>query len=39
MEMRNLSDAEVKTLVIRLLKDVGFQQHKKDPARKEGYTN
>ena len=40
MEMSNLSDAEFKTLVIRisrnLIRDSGT---KKDPVRNEGFTN
>ena len=41
MEINNLSDAECKTLVIRMLKEPKSrpQQHKKDPVRNEGYTN
>ena len=43
MEVSNLSDAEFKTLVIRMLKelseDLSSKQHKKDPVRNEGYTN
>ena len=40
MEKSNLSDAEVKTLVKRMLKELTgyFQQHKKDPGKNEGYT-
>ena len=40
-EIRNLSNAEFKTLVIRMLKELSirFQQHKKDSVRNEGYTN
>ena len=40
MEISNLSDAEVKTLVKRMLKELTgyFQQHKKDPGKNEGYT-
>ena len=44
MEISNPSDAEFKTLVIRMLKDIlmgthwVLQQHKKDPGRNEGYT-
>ena len=34
MELSHLSDAEFKTLVIRLLKEP--QQHKKDPVRNKG---
>ena len=40
MEISNLSDAEFKTLDIRMLKELGGpQQDKKDPVRNEGYTN
>ena len=40
MEISNLSDAEFKTLVIRMLKELilNQQQHKKDSGRNEGYT-
>ena len=40
MEISNLSDAEFKTLVIRMLKEfIGyFNSIKKDPGRNEGYT-
>ena len=40
MEISNLSDAEFKTLIIRMLKGTHWvlQQHKKDPGRNEGYT-
>ena len=38
MEISNLSDAEYKTLVTRMLKyHWVLQQHKKDPARNEGH--
>ena len=39
MEISNLSDAEFKTLIIRMLKELKreSQQHKKDPIRNEGY--
>ena len=41
IEISNLSDAEFKTLVIRMLKELSEepQQHKKDTVRTEGYTN
>ena len=40
MKISNLSDAEFKTLVIRMLKELSEdQQHKKDPVRNEEYTN
>ena len=40
MEISSLSDAEFKTLVIRMLKELsGPQQCKKDPVRSKGYTN
>ena len=41
METRNLSDAEFKTLVIRMFNELSEepQQHKKGPVRKEGYMN
>ena len=41
MVISNLSDAEFKTLVIRMLKELSEdpQQHKKDPVRNGGYTN
>ena len=41
METSNLLDAKVKTLVIRMLRELkrGLQQHKKDPVRNEGYIN
>ena len=39
-EISNLSDAEFKTLDIRMLKELGGpQQDKKDPVRNEGFTN
>ena len=40
MEIRNLSDAEFKTLV-RMLKELSedLNDNKKDPGRNEGYTN
>ena len=40
MEISNLSDAEFKTLVIRMLKELseGLDSIKKDPLR-NGYTN
>ena len=41
MEMSNPSDAEFKTLVIRMLKELceGLHSIKKDPVRNKGYTN
>ena len=41
MEISNLSDAEFKTLVMRMLKEIreNLNSVKKDPARNEGYTN
>ena len=41
MEINNLSDAEFKTLVIRMLKEISEDHNsiKKDPVRNEGYTN
>ena len=41
METSNLSDAEFKTLVIRMLKELSedLSSIKKDPVRKEVYTN
>ena len=41
MEISNLSDAEFKTLVIRMLKELNedFNSIKKDPVRNEGYTS
>ena len=43
MEISNLSDAEFKTLLIRILKelneDLNIKRHKKGPVRNEGYTN
>ena len=40
-EISNLSDAEVKTLVIRMLKELSedLSSIKKDPVRDEGLTN
>ena len=40
MEKTNQSDAEFKTLVIRMLEELieYKQQNKKDPGRNEGYT-
>ena len=40
MDISNLSDAEFKTLVIRMLGElIGyFNSIKKDPGRNEGYT-
>ena len=37
MEISNPSDAEFKTLDIRMLKELS--EDKKDPVRNEGYTN
>ena len=41
MEISYLSDAEFKTLVIRMLKKLSedLNSIKKDPVRNEGYTN
>ena len=41
MEISNQSDAEFKTLVIRMLKELSedLKQHKNDPVRNEGFTN
>ena len=41
MEISNLSDVEFKTLVIRMLEELSedLNSIKKDPVRKEGYTN
>ena len=41
MEISNLSEAELKTLVIRMFKEFSEDliNIKKDPVRKEGYTN
>ena len=41
MEISNLSDAEFKTLVIRMLKEHSEDLNgiKKDPVRNEGFTN
>ena len=41
MEMSNLSDAEFKTLAIKMLKELSEDLNgiKKDPVRNEGYTN
>ena len=41
MEIRNLSDAEFKILVIRMLKELSedLSSIKKETIRKEGYTN
>ena len=40
-EIDNLLDAEFKTLVIKMLKELSEepQQHKIDPVRNEGFTN
>ena len=40
-EISNLSDAEVKTLVIRMLKELSedLSSIKKDPVRNKGFTN
>ena len=40
MEMSNLSDAEFKTLVTRMLRELTgyFDGIKNDPIRNEGYT-
>ena len=41
IEISNLSDAEFKALVIRMLKELSedLNRIKKDPVRNEGYTN
>ena len=41
METSNLSDAEFKTLVIRVLRELGedLSNIKNDPVRNKGYTN
>ena len=41
MEISNLSDAEFKTLVIRMLSELrtNLNSIKKDPVRNKGYTN
>ena len=41
MELSNLSDAEFKTLVVRMLKELSehFKSIKKDLVRNEGHTN
>ena len=41
IEINNLSDAEFKTLIIRILKELSedLSSTKKDPVRNEGYTN
>ena len=41
MEISNLSDAEFKTLIIRILKELSedLSSTKKDPVRNEGFTN
>ena len=41
MGISNLSDAEFKSLVIRMLKELSedLNNIKKDPVRNEGYTN
>ena len=41
MEISNLSDAEFKTQVIRMLKELseGLSSIKKNPVRNEGYAN
>ena len=40
MEISSLSDAEFKTLVIRMLKELHDDLNSiKDPVRNEGYTN
>ena len=41
MEMSNLSDAEFKTLFIRMLKELSddLRSIKKDPLRNKGHTN
>ena len=41
MEISNLSNAEFKTLVIRMFKELNedFNNLRKDPVRNKGYTN
>ena len=41
MEISNLSDAEFKTLVVRMLKKLSedLSSIKKEPVRNEGFTN
>ena len=41
IKISNLSDTELKTLVIRILKELSedLSSMKKDPVRKEGYAN
>ena len=41
MDISNLSDAEFKTLVIRMLKEISEDRNsiKKDPVRNEEYNN
>ena len=41
MEMNNPSDAEFKTLVIRMLRELSeeLSSIKKDPVRNKGYTH
>ena len=41
MEINNISDAEFKTLFIRMFKEHNeeLSSTKKDPVRNEGYTN
>ena len=40
IEISKLSDAELKTLVTRMLKELWWGPHQhKDPVRNEGYTN
>ena len=41
MEISNLSDADFKTLVIRMFKELseGLNSNKKYPVINEGYTN
>ena len=41
LEICNLSDAELKTLLIRMLKEFSedLNSIKKNPVRNEGYTN
>ena len=41
MEVNNLSDAEFKTLLKKMLKELSedLSSTKKDPVRNEGYTN
>ena len=41
IELSNLSDAEIKTLLIKMLKELSkdLSSVRKDPVRNKGYTN